>query len=118
VRRALGALIEDERFGWAWVMEDPGPVGYVVVTIGYSIEFGGRDAFVDELFVSAEARGRGLGTRALEIAAEACRAAGIVALHLEVDRGNTAAQRLYRRHGFVDHDRYLMTRRFSDRRAP
>jgi diamine N-acetyltransferase len=88
------------------------------VTIGYSIEFGGRDAFLDELFVSADSRGRGLGTRALEVAAEACREAGIVALHLEVDHANTAAQRLYRRHGFVDHDRYLMTRRFSGRSAP
>jgi hypothetical protein len=29
-----------------------------------------------------------------------------------------AAQRLYRAHGFVDHDRYLMTRRVSRRPEP
>jgi ribosomal protein S18 acetylase RimI-like enzyme len=33
------------------------------------------------------------------------------ALHLEVDHTNEAARRLYRRWGFVEHDRYLMTRR-------
>jgi ribosomal protein S18 acetylase RimI-like enzyme len=115
VRRALGALLEDQRLGRAWLIEDPAPVGYMIVAFGYSIEFGGRNAFLDELFVSPEQRGRGLGTRALEIAAQACREAGIVALHLEVDRANTNAQRLYRAHGFVDHDRYLMTRRLSDR---
>ncbi|HYS78429.1 MAG TPA: hypothetical protein VEO94_06295 [Candidatus Dormibacteraeota bacterium] len=35
---------------------------------------------------------------------------GVRALHLEMERGNVAAQALYRRHGFADHDRYLMTR--------
>jgi ribosomal protein S18 acetylase RimI-like enzyme len=90
----------------------------MIVTFGYSIEFGGRDAFLDELFISPDARGRGLGTRALEVAAQACREAGILAVRLEVDRGNTGAQRLYRAHGFVDHDRYLMTRWLSRPRAP
>jgi len=35
---------------------------------------------------------------------------GISAVHLEVDHTNTVAQALYRKAGFVDHDRYLMTR--------
>ena len=118
MRRALGALLEQAAFGRAWVIQDPGPVGYMVVAFGYSIEFGGRDAFLDELFISPDHRGRGLGTQALEVATQACREAGIVALHLEVERSNTAAQQLYRARGFVDHDRYLMTRRISDRPAP
>ena len=36
--------------------------------------------------------------------------AGVSALHLEVERQNEAAQGFYRRLGFKDHDRYLMTR--------
>jgi ribosomal protein S18 acetylase RimI-like enzyme len=32
------------------------------------------------------------------------------ALHLEVERANTAAQGLYRKFGFADHERYLFTR--------
>jgi len=35
---------------------------------------------------------------------------GVTAIHLEVDRGNKPAQGLYRRTGYVDHDRYLMTK--------
>jgi ribosomal protein S18 acetylase RimI-like enzyme len=31
-------------------------------------------------------------------------------LHLEVERANTAAQGVYRRAGFKDHDRYLLTK--------
>jgi ribosomal protein S18 acetylase RimI-like enzyme len=34
----------------------------------------------------------------------------VTALHLEVERKNKAAQEFYRRIGFQDHDRYLMTR--------
>ena len=42
-----------------------------------------------------------------------CRAVGVRALHLEVERDNTNARALYRKVGFVDHDRYLMTKRIS-----
>lgn len=114
VRAALAALIGNSNLGRALVIEDAGQVvGYFLVTFGYSVEFGGRDAFLDELFVQPSHRGRGLGTQALSVAADVCRAAGVQALHLEVDRANTDAQRLYRAHGFVDHDRYLLTRWLS-----
>jgi ribosomal protein S18 acetylase RimI-like enzyme len=32
------------------------------------------------------------------------------AIHLEVDRGNHPALELYRRIGYQDHDRFLMTK--------
>jgi ribosomal protein S18 acetylase RimI-like enzyme len=43
----------------------------------------------------------------------ACPALGIHALHLEVERTNVAALRLYRKHGFEEHDRSLMTHRID-----
>jgi ribosomal protein S18 acetylase RimI-like enzyme len=46
----------------------------------------------------------------------ACRALGISAVHLEVDHNTTSAQALYRKAGFVDHDRYLMTRWLAPQR--
>jgi GNAT superfamily N-acetyltransferase len=81
-----------------------------VLTFGYSLEFHGRDAFVDELYLQEGARGRGTGRQALEFLAGVCSDLGVRALHLEVVRGNEAAQRLYRGFGFEDHDRYLMTK--------
>jgi ribosomal protein S18 acetylase RimI-like enzyme len=35
---------------------------------------------------------------------------GVNAIHLEVDPGNDSALELYRRTGFVDHNRFLMTK--------
>jgi len=110
-RRALRTLIGDETFGRGFLIcVGDEIVGYAVLTFGYSLEFHGRDAFVDELYLREEHRGRGIGKRALQFLTEVCAAEGVNALHLEVERANTSAQSVYRGFGFEDHDRYLMTK--------
>ena len=82
----------------------------MILTLGYSFEFRGRDAFIDELYIEPEFRRRGLGRRALEFVEEKARALGVNALHLEVDRGNDPAMELYRRTGYENHGRRLLTK--------
>lgn len=114
-RSAVTRLVADESLGRVWIAEiDGAVVGYVALTLGYSLEFMGRDAFVDDLYVSPAQRGRGVGTRLLKALTEACPAYGVRAVHLEVARAKTHARDLYRGFGFVDHDRLLMTRRIED----
>ncbi len=109
---AMRGLLADARCGRvAFIHEQGQRCGYVALCYGYSIELGGRDAFVDELYILAEFRGRGLGTRVLEAACELARADAVVALHLEVRRDNVAAQRYYARGGFQPRDRYLLLTR-------
>ena len=111
-RAALRGVLDDPSHGRAVLIEPGGAVaGYLVVCFGWSLEFQGRDAFVDELYLRDRFRGQGIGTRALEVAAELCSSSGVRALHLEVERRNTRAQAIYRRAGFVDREFYLMTRR-------
>ena len=43
-----------------------------------------------------------------------CESRGILALHLEVDRGNLHAQALYRKAGYHDRNNYLLTKWLSD----
>lgn len=106
----LAKLLHDESLGRVWLIQNSGePIGYIILTFGYSLEFLGRDAIVDELYIREGHRGQGVGTRALQFVQDTCPALGVQALHLEVDRKNTTAQRLYRKVGFEDHDRYLMT---------
>jgi len=110
-RRALEALLDNGSFGRAWLIEDGGAaIGYVVLTLGYSLEYHGRDAFIDELYIREGYRGRGIGRQALALLEATCRELGVQALHLEVERSNPVAQEVYRRAGYKDENRYLMTK--------
>lgn len=111
IRCLLAKLLNDDSLGRVWLIQlGSESIGYIVLVFGYSLEFLGRDAFVDELYIRERYRGQGLGTRALQFVQEVSPSFDIQAIHLEVDRINTAAQGLYRKMGFVEHDRYLMTK--------
>ena len=86
-------------------------VGYAVLAFGFSLEFGGRSLFLDELYVRPPWRGRGIGTIALRLLQETSRDLGARSLALEVNLDNVGAERLYRREGFTSNRRQLMTRR-------
>jgi ribosomal protein S18 acetylase RimI-like enzyme len=111
-RRALAAIAAGEPLARAWLFELEGrSVGYAVLTLGFSVEYGGRDGFVDDLYLAAEARGRGLGRQAMGFLEAEARELGIQALHLEVGAENARALALYRRSGFRDNGRRLMSKR-------
>lgn len=111
LRRSLAELWSEPLHGGAWLARaGPEPVGYGVLCCGFSLEYGGRDAFVDELYVRPAWRDRGIGNRVLDAMEARCRDTGIAALHLEVDHDNPDGRRLYARRGFVDHRRHLMTK--------
>ncbi len=114
VRRALSGILANHELGRVIVIEvDSLPVGYYVLTLGYSLEHLGRDAFVDELYLREAQRGKGIGSLALAHAAELCAQLGVGALHLEVDHVNPRARALYERTGFAAHERALMTRKIK-----
>ena len=110
-RAALRQILESHQHGVVALMHAGDEVaGYLALTFGFSLEFHGRDALMDELYVRETYRGRGAGTLSLAFAEEICRTEGIHALRLEVDRANSDAQRLYHRAGYADHDRHLLTK--------
>jgi len=118
-RGACRMLIGDPALGALFVTCDGARVvGYVAVALGFSFEYRGREAFVDELFIAQTHRGRGLGREALEVAEAYCREAGVNALHLEVEKHRDNAQALYRRWGFADFDRFLMTKWLTPSKTP
>ncbi|MGB5558288.1 MAG: GNAT family N-acetyltransferase [Paracoccaceae bacterium] len=89
------------------------PVGYIVISFGYSVELGGIDGFIDEFFIRENVRGRGMGTEVLTSLLPALGDHGVKALHLEMAPKNDRAQRVYARAGFRLRDGYcLMTKRY------
>ncbi|MGB0926844.1 MAG: GNAT family N-acetyltransferase [Pikeienuella sp.] len=119
-REAVGNLIDSPALGGVWVMRAETAaghrvIGYVAIAYGFSIAFGGRDGFLDEICIAADYRGRGIGSAAIARLKAVLKADGIKALHLEVNRDNERAQALYGSLGFEMRRQYhLMTVEFED----
>lgn len=110
---ALLPLLEGSPHGAAYLVGPrQGPVGYIIVSFGYSVTLGGIAGFIDEFYIRENVRGRGMGGEVLRALMPALAEYGVVALSLEVGRDNPDAARLYSRLGFEAREKYhLMTKR-------
>lgn len=109
---AIAPLLEGLPYGVVYLIGPPrAPIGYIVICFGWSVEFGGLDAIVDELYIRPGVRGRGIATEALIALPRALSEGGLRAIHLEVDRSNTKAMALYKRAGFAPRDNYIFMSR-------
>lgn len=108
---ALRALLADPTPGVVFRIDDEArTIGYAILCWGYSVEFAGRDAFLDEFYIVPEERGRGLGLRVLGLLEHEARQRGVVAVHLEVLAHEARNANLYARAGYTDRASRLMTR--------
>jgi GNAT superfamily N-acetyltransferase len=113
-RAMIERFVSDSNLGSMWLLEssdDEGAkaIGYVALTYGFSFEFGGRDAFVDELFVAPTFRGTGVGTAALKELQQRATSLGLVGIHLQTEHYNVDARKLYESLGFSDLKRSIQT---------
>ena len=106
IESALRPLLEQDDFGVVYLVNDD--QGYVVITWGYSLESGGREGLVDELYLRQ--RGQGVGTQVMQALFEDLRGRGIVKMFLETERHNARARTFYARQGFEADDSIWMSR--------
>ena len=110
-RVALNKLIHNPGLGQMYlIFLGPELAGYFALTFCFSLEFHGKFALLDELYIREPFRRRKLGRSVVEFAERICRELHIKALRLEVGRGNTIAQSLYTAAGFNREERNLMTK--------
>jgi GNAT superfamily N-acetyltransferase len=108
-RLGFEPLLHDDRLGLVLVAGDAERVdGYAVVTWGWSIEVGGLDVVLDELYVRT--RGQGTGGRLLDAVEAECRERGVRRIVLETERPNEGARRLYARRGWIADDSIWMSK--------
>lgn len=102
-------FIENDTLGKGWVIYYDGkPAGYVILTFVFSFEYAGRIAFLDELFILEEMRGKGLAKQALAFIAEEARKLSVKIIYLEIEPHNETAKKLYLSYGFKEHKRGLL----------
>ena len=110
VRANLVELLQNPVYGVIYIVHEANAyIGYLIICFDYSLEYRGKGAWIDELFVEPTHRGKGIGTQLLDLADRASKDRNAKVLHLEVNHANPAIE-LYRRRGFSDHRRYLMSK--------
>ena len=102
-------FISNENLGKSWLIYSENEiVGYIILTFIFSFEYGGKIAFVDELFIKENARGKGIGKEAIQFIQREVPKLSLKLLYLEVEPHNENAQKLYLAHDFELHNRKLM----------
>jgi GNAT superfamily N-acetyltransferase len=106
LRAAVRGAIEEPSRGAFLLARDGRCVGLAYIAYIWTLEHGGRSAWLEELYVVPEMRSRGVGTRLLRAAmAHAARAGCAAIVDLEVDADHARAANLYAREGFHPHRR-------------
>ena len=118
VRESLEDLIKKSLLGRVWFIDlidanhaKNKNIGYIILTFGYSLEFHGRNAFIDEFFIVETMRGKGLGKKAIELVLQKAKPFKINAIHLEVVTANLDAYEFYSKIGFIDRSHHLLTKK-------
>jgi GNAT superfamily N-acetyltransferase len=110
-RKAIHSLMQSPQNGEIYlIFRGMELAGYFVLTFCFSLEFHGRFALLDELYLREPFRRQKLGQGIVDFAEGICRREGIAALRLEVGRDNAAARALYLNSGFEEDARNLMTK--------
>ena len=101
IDRGLDAALRPGSPAWLLLAERDGePVGVLLANQIVSVEKGGETLWIEELYVTAEARRTGVARTILAHVLEEARRQGLRALDLEVVRTQAAAFALYRSAGF------------------
>ena len=108
-KKLFQEFISNEHLGKSWLIYSENEIaGYIILTFIFSFEYGGKIAFVDELFIKETARGKGFGKEAIQFIQQEVPKLSLKLLYLEVEPHNENAQKLYLAHDFVIHNRKLM----------
>ena len=108
-KKLFQEFISNEHLGKSWLIYSENEIaGYIILTFIFSFEYGGKIAFVDELFIKETARGKEIGKEAIQFIQREVPKLSLKLLYLEVEPHNENAQKLYLAHDFVIHNRKLM----------
>lgn len=101
LRKAVASLLGTPALGFLLVARQQGAIiATACVSFCWTLEHGGKSAWLDELYVTPAYRGRGIGQALLGATLVRAREEGCAAVDLEVDSDHRRAENLYRRAGF------------------
>lgn len=101
LRAALTTLLENDTLGFCLLAEEEGrPLGFADIVFTWTLEYGGKTAWLEELYVLPEWRNAGIGAQLLDAVIVGAKNLGCKAIDLEVEEEHQRAENLYQRKGF------------------
>lgn len=101
LRAAVEAMLADSRLGlFLLAYSDAQVCGLACLSFCWTLEHGGKSAWLDELYVLPSFRSQGIGGALIEAALKSACEQGCAAVDLEVDSEHRRAETLYQRAGF------------------
>lgn len=85
--------------------DDSPPAGVLQLRFRFSVWRAAPDAWLEDLFVRADARRAGVGDALIDLAVERAAQRGAKRIELDTGEHNAAALALYERHGFSNHSK-------------
>ena len=108
-KKLFQEFIANESLGKTWLIySNDEIVGYVILTFIFSFEFQGKIALLDELYISENARGKGIGKQTINFIKAEIHKLSLKLVLLEVEPHNLDAQKLYISTDFEMHSRLMM----------
>jgi predicted acetyltransferase len=89
IDRGLRELLQHPEFGEAWLISNGRrPIGYIIFTFLFDLEFGGRQIGITDLFIDSRFRRKGMGRYTLCKLEKYCESKGIRSIELQVTGRN------------------------------
>ena len=109
IRRGIAPLLDNDRHGLVVVAEQNNTlIGYAVICWSWSVEIGGSEAVLDEVYTNE--RNRGIGSQLITACENECRSRAVLRMFLETERRNGRVRGLYERHGYTEDDSIWMSK--------
>lgn len=112
-KKALLELMSNKDLGDVFLIQiNHQTIGYLAMFYSYSIEFGGRDIVLDELYINPQFRNKGYGSTAIQAFIERYNNGRFVAIHIEAMIGGKP-EKLYENLGFKGKNSHILTYKYS-----
>jgi GNAT superfamily N-acetyltransferase len=99
--RLRGLLAGEDTFA---IVAGRPAVALALVTLRPNVWYAGRVALLDELYVVPSLRGRGIGSKVVDLLLSEAHERSVSLVEINVDEGDIDARRFYERHGFAAAD--------------
>jgi diamine N-acetyltransferase len=109
--KTVKQLLKNPSIGRLYLIEVDGiAIGYFCLIYGYSLEYDGRDVFLDEIYIDRNYRRKGIGSFVMNKIDSISRKEKLRAIHLTVYKHNIKAYSFYKKNEYQDQKIRLLSK--------